>query len=120
MLNYVNCGHNPPVVADRNGYTHVLKHGTIGLGMFETLPKILEGEIRIDPGSIVVCFTDGLIETENSNKEEYGTERLEKLILTYFNETTSDLNDIILQSLSEFKGDEPYNDDLAILSSRFF
>jgi sigma-B regulation protein RsbU (phosphoserine phosphatase) len=120
VLNYINCGHNPPVLADRNGYTHQLKLGTIGLGMFEELPNVVDGEVRVDPGSVVVCFTDGLVETENSNKEEYGTERLEKLMLTYFHDSTSDLNDVILQSLNDFKGDEPYHDDLAILSCRFF
>jgi phosphoserine phosphatase RsbU/P len=120
MLNYINCGHNPPVLADRNGYTHQLKHGTIGLGMFEDLPKVVDGEIRVDPGSVIVCFTDGLVETENAANEEYGTERLEKLMLTFFNDSMTDLNDVILQSLNEFKGDQPYHDDLAILSCRFF
>ncbi len=118
-LNYVNCGHNPPILADRNGYTQVLKHGTIGLGMFESLPKILEGEVKLEPGSVLVCFTDGLVEAENDKNEEYGTERLEKLVLSYFKDGMSDLNDTILQSLNEFKGEAPYNDDVAILSSRF-
>lgn len=118
-INYINCGHNPPVMADRNGYTHELKHGTIGLGMFEDLPKVVDGEVRLEPGSVIVCFTDGLVETENSANEEYGTERLEKLMLTFFNDSMADLNDVILQSLNEFKGDEPYHDDLAILSCRF-
>ena len=119
-LNYINCGHNPPVLADNNGYTQLLKHGTIGLGMFEALPRIMEGEVKIGPESVVVCFTDGLVETENSELEEYGTERLEKLILSYFTDSMSDLNEVILESLGEFKGDTPYHDDLAILSCRFF
>lgn len=120
MLSYVNCGHNPPVLADRNGYTHQLKHGTIGLGMFEELPKIVDGEIKIEPGSVIVCFTDGLVETENTKSQDFGTERLEKLMLTYFNDSVSDLNEIIIQSLNDFKGDAPYHDDLAILSCRFY
>lgn len=119
-LSYVNCGHNPPVVADRHGYTQVLKHGTIGLGMFETLPKLVEGEIKLERDSLVLCFTDGLVETENKMKEEFGTERVENLMLGYFGEKVSDLNDIIIQSLNDFKGDEPYNDDIAILTCRFF
>lgn len=119
-LNYINCGHNPPILADMNGYTQVLKLGTIGLGMFETLPKVIEGEVKLDPGTVLVCFTDGLVETENDKTEEYSTERLEKLVLTYFKDNMSDLNDTILQSLNEFKGESPYNDDIAILSCRFF
>lgn len=119
VLNYINCGHNPPVLADRNGYTQELKHGTIGLGMFDKLPKVVEGEVKLEPGTILVCFTDGLVETENVENDQYGTPRLEKLILTYFNDRMTELNDTILQSLNEFKGDEPYNDDIAILSCRF-
>jgi len=119
-MNYINCGHNPPILADRNGYTQVLKHGTIGLGMFESLPKVVEGEVKLEPSSVLVCFTDGLVETENQNDQEYGTDRLEKLVLTYFKDSISDLNDTILQSLNEFKGEAPYNDDIAILSCRFF
>lgn len=118
-LNYVNCGHNPPVLADANGYTQLLKHGTLGLGMFDDLPKVIEGEVKIAPNSIVFCFTDGLVETENAEAEEFGVERLEKLILSYFNESISDLNEIVLQAVNDFKGEMPYLDDLAILASRF-
>lgn len=118
-LNYVNCGHNPPVMADANGYTQLLKLGTLGLGMFDQLPKIVEGEVKVSPESLIVCFTDGLVETENNENEEFAVERLENLMLTYFNDSCAHLNEIILQAVNEFKGDRPYPDDLAILSCRF-
>ncbi|MFM7234468.1 MAG: PP2C family protein-serine/threonine phosphatase [Flavobacteriales bacterium] len=119
MLRYVNCGHNPPVLGDRNGYTQQLKLGTIGLGMFEELPRVVEGNLILEPESIIVCFTDGLVETENLNNEEYGPERLEKVLLAFFKDGISVINDTIMQSLNDFKGEAPYNDDLAILSCRF-
>jgi phosphoserine phosphatase RsbU/P len=119
MLNYINCGHNPPVLVDRNGYTQQLKQGTIGLGMFEALPKVVEGEVKLDADTIVMCFTDGLVETENQMDEEFGTERLEKLLLHYFKEPMYSINEIVIQSLDEFRGETPYRDDLAVLSCRF-
>jgi len=119
VLRYVNCGHNPPVLADSNGYTQQLKLGTIGLGMFEELPRVVEGTVAMEHDSIIVCFTDGLVETENTNKEEYGTDRLEKVLLAFFKDGISVINDTIMQSLNDFKGEAPYNDDLAILSCRF-
>jgi sigma-B regulation protein RsbU (phosphoserine phosphatase) len=119
ILRYVNCGHNPPILGDINGYTQQLKLGTIGLGMFEELPKVVEGKVVLEPDSIIVCFTDGLVETENLNNEEYGTDRLEKVLLAFFKDGISIINDTIMQSLNDFKGDSPYNDDLAILSCRF-
>lgn len=118
-LRYVNCGHNPPILGDQNGYTQQLKLGTIGLGMFEELPKVVEGRVLLEPDSIIVCFTDGLVETENLNNEEYGSERLEKVLLAFFKDGISVINDTIMQSLNDFKGEAPYNDDLAILSCRF-
>lgn len=118
-LSYVNCGHNPPVIADPNGYTQLAKHGTIGLGMFDELPATVEGEIKLQPGSVLVCFTDGLVETENTDAEEFGTERLEQIILAYFKDSMSDLNEVIIQSLNDFRGEAPYFDDLAVLSCRF-
>jgi sigma-B regulation protein RsbU (phosphoserine phosphatase) len=119
VLRYVNCGHNPPVMGDSNGYTQQLKLGTIGLGMFEELPKVVEGKVILEPDTILVCFTDGLVETENIQKEEYGSERLEKVLLAFFKDGISVINDTIMQSLNDFKGEAPYNDDLAILSCRF-
>ena len=120
QLRYVNCGHNPPVLGDSNGYTQQLKLGTIGLGMFEELPKVVEGRVDLEPDSILICFTDGLVETENIHKEEYGPERLEKVLLAFFKDGISVINDTIMQSLNDFKGEAPYNDDLAILSCRFY
>jgi len=111
---------NPPVLGDSNGYTQQLKLGTIGLGMFEELPKVVEGRVALEPDSILICFTDGLVETENVHKEEYGPERLEKVLLAFFKDGISVINDTIMQSLNDFKGEAPYNDDLAILSCRFY
>ena len=88
--------------------------------MVEELSKIVEGEVKIGKDSIVVCFTDGLVETENGEEQEFGTERLEQLILSYFNDPIDHINEIILDALNDFRGDAPYFDDLAILSTRFF
>jgi sigma-B regulation protein RsbU (phosphoserine phosphatase) len=119
-LQYINCGHNPPVLADSHGYTQLLKMGTIGLGMFNELPKLAMGEVKLEPGSVIVCFTDGLVETENAANEEFGTERLEKLILQNFTISPAELNHLILAECTEFKGEMPFVDDLALLCCRFF
>jgi len=119
-LEYINCGHNPPVMADINGYTQLLKLGTIGLGMFEELTKLSKGEVIVPPGSWIVCYTDGLVEMEDERCEQFGVERLEQLMLAFPDSTASHLNEIILQSIHEFKGDMPFVDDLAILTCRFF
>lgn len=120
MLQYINCGHNPPVLADPSGYTQLLKHGCIGLGMFEDIPKIDVGSVHLQPNSVVVCYTDGLVEVENDEAEEFGIERLEQLVLSGSGDTISSLNRSLVEAVNQFKKDMPYIDDLAILSCRFF
>ncbi len=120
LLRYINCGHNPPIIADENGYTQLLKLGSIGLGMFEELPKVAMGEVLLPKNSLVVCYTDGLIETENNLEDEFGMDRLEKVILENFGENISTLNRNIVADVNEYRGDMPFTDDLAILSCRFF
>lgn len=119
-LQYINCGHNPPVLADSKGYTQLLKLGCIGLGMFEELPNIAMGELELVHHSTIVCYTDGLVETENANGEEFGLERLEKAVLSNYELSVSDLNKTILQWLNDYKGEMLYMDDLAVLTCRFF
>lgn len=120
LLRYINCGHNPPIIADENGYTQLLKLGSIGLGMFEELPKVAMGEVLLPKNSLVVCYTDGLVETENNLEDEFGMDRLEKVILENFAENISTLNRNIVADVNEYRGDMPFTDDLAILSCRFF
>lgn len=119
LLQYINCGHNPPVLADKNGYTQLLKLGTIGLGMFDELPKMAKGQVVIEKGSTVVCYTDGLVEMEDERCEQYSLERLEQLILAFPDSRASEINDVILQSINDFRGDMPFVDDLAVLTCRF-
>jgi sigma-B regulation protein RsbU (phosphoserine phosphatase) len=118
-LKYINCGHNPPILADDNGYTQLLKLGSIGLGMFEEIPKIAVGELVVPPASLLVCYTDGLVETENDTAQEFGTEQLEKIILSNIQAPVGIINSKIVDALNLFKGSMPFTDDLAILSCRF-
>jgi len=118
-LEYINCGHNPPVLADAEGYTQLLKLGTLGLGMFDELIRLNVGNVAVPPGSAIVCFTDGLVEMEDERCEAFGVERVEQLLLAFPDSSASHINEIILQSIHEFKGDMPFVDDLALLTCRF-
>ena len=119
LLKYINCGHNPPLLMTPQGKTEWLKNGCIGLGMLDEIPRVLSGEVSIDPGSVVICYTDGLTELENEDLEEYGTERLEQALEKNFFAPTAALNQLIVKELNAFRGTMPYVDDTALLSCRF-
>ena len=117
---YVNCGHNPPLLMNVNGESEWLKLGSLGLGMFEEIPQITQGDMTLDANSVLLCYTDGLVELENEQLEEFGTDRLENMVKKHFYVTMAALNQLIIKELNSFRGEKPYVDDTALLSCRFF
>ena len=118
-LNYVNAGHNHPFIT--NGKTvEELDQGCIGLGMLDDLPFINIGEKDLSPNTTIVLYTDGVVELENEKKELFGTDRLVKLVHSYYPLKMDDMNSLIFSKLDEWKGPLDLVDDTAIFSCRFF
>lgn len=116
---YVNAGHNHPIVSNGKDYV-LLKKGTTGLGMFEELPFIQSEEVEIDPHNTLVLYTDGIIEIENDRGEALEIEGLVRAVHTNFAQNMTTMNNSILSYVNQFKGNQPYIDDTALLSCRFF
>ncbi|MGQ0828568.1 MAG: PP2C family protein-serine/threonine phosphatase [Bacteroidota bacterium] len=114
-LTYVNAAHNPPLLATGNSIS-TLKIGCTGLGMFEEIPKIKEGIVNITPGTRIVCYTDGLVELENDNGEDFGIDALKDLIKSNPDLSMSDLNALIMGTIMNYKQSRPYIDDIALFS----
>lgn len=119
ILKYINAGHNHPVLTNGKEARYLNK-GCIGLGMFDELPNIEVEEIEIHPNDILVCYTDGLVELENENDEQFETDRLIDIIHGNFHLSMKDLNKLIFFQLERFKGDAEYQDDTAVMSCRFY
>jgi sigma-B regulation protein RsbU (phosphoserine phosphatase) len=117
-LTYINCGHNPPVLMNGSEIVE-LKDGCPGLGMLDFLPVPKIGTINLKPGSLLVTYTDGLVEVENNKKEEYGTNRIKASILENKDVSMEELNNYLMKDLFKFKEDQPFIDDIAILSCNF-
>ncbi len=79
-LVYINCGHNPPLLENGTENIIELTDGSLGLGMLEEIPSISEGSVFIKPNSRLVCFTDGLVEIENDQMQEFGIERVMEIL----------------------------------------
>jgi sigma-B regulation protein RsbU (phosphoserine phosphatase) len=116
-LSYINCGHNPPVLV-QGDHARLLSDGSIGLGMFEEIPSISKGQITLQKDATIVCYTDGLVEFENKDNEEYGVDRLIQLIQEHPEMSMDQLNALIMNQVTVFKGDMPWIDDTALLSCR--
>ena len=116
-LTYINAAHNPPLVSFGSSIS-LLKTGCTGLGMFEEITKIKEGIVNITPGTSIVCYTDGLVELENDNSEDFGIESLKDIIKNNTELDMKSLNRLIMQTIINYKQSMPYIDDIALFSIR--
>lgn len=119
QLTYINCGHNPPVLKQKNKI-ELLDKGCPGLGMLDELPKPNLGKMKIEPGAVLVCYTDGLVEVENKQHQEFGSENVAKIVQQHKGTNTDKLNSELILSLNQFKKNQPFVDDIAILSCCFY
>ncbi len=118
VLTYINAGHNPPLLLSKSN-PMMLTTGCIGLGMLEEIPRIKEGIITVAEGSILLCYTDGLVEQNNNMDEEFGFENMANVLMRKSNLPMFEVNNHLINSLNKFKQNRPYIDDIALLSCRF-
>jgi GAF domain-containing protein len=76
-LRYCNAGHQPPLLASKDGVRPLAGHG-LPLGV-DDRPRYGECELRLRDGDLVFAYTDGLIEARRGG-EIYGSERLARLV----------------------------------------
>jgi sigma-B regulation protein RsbU (phosphoserine phosphatase) len=117
VLNYINAGHNPPLLVDKD-HSNLLTVGCTGLGMFDELERVREGIVNVNSGALLICYTDGLVEQSNEREEEFGMERVTRIVRANAAKTPMEINQILLTQLNVHKGDRSYIDDIALITAR--
>ncbi|GAA3995928.1 hypothetical protein GCM10022408_03120 [Hymenobacter fastidiosus] len=119
-LQYVNAGHNDPILLTDSGPVQYLKTGTVMLGIMEELPMLDVGETEIPPHSLLLNYTDGLTEVFNTNGDEYGEEGLIALMRRNRYLPLAGLHKEMLREIEAFNVNKTqFSDDITILSCRF-
>ncbi|HEU4511450.1 MAG TPA: GAF domain-containing SpoIIE family protein phosphatase [Pyrinomonadaceae bacterium] len=78
-LSYSNAGHNPPLLLKANGDTQFIEHGELPLGMFSET-RYHEYHLLIEPGDVLVLYTDGVTEASSPDGVEFGRDRLAQAV----------------------------------------
>ena len=84
------------------------------LGMFESVSCEIN-RASLAAGDILVLYTDGITEAENSQREEFGLERLSAVIRRDSSLSAEELMDNIFQSAEDFCQGLGFNDDATVL-----
>src|ERR1700730_51050 len=78
-LSYSNAGHNPPLLIDADGKTSFIERGGLPLGMFKDT-RYHEYYLSLEPGALLLLYTDGVTEALNPEGEEFGRDRLTEAV----------------------------------------
>jgi sigma-B regulation protein RsbU (phosphoserine phosphatase) len=102
-LRYINAGHNPPVVLRRDRSVEWLETGGAPVGMF---PDSMYEEkfVDLEPGDLVIAYTDGVVEARNQKGEEWEVQGLLKAAAygEPRSQNAGDLVDSIFRSMDDF------------------
>ncbi len=116
-LQYVNAGHNPPVIRRHSGATEELHAGGLPLGVMEN--AVYEsGSVTLEPGDLMVAFTDGVVEAENIRSEEYGQGRFMNMLLANAGAPADVILHILLSDIDRFVGAAPQHDDVTLIVTK--
>ncbi|NUO81579.1 serine/threonine-protein phosphatase, partial [candidate division KSB1 bacterium] len=106
---FVNAGHPPPLLVQGTQIKPLRATGTI-LG---ALPEISlhRASMSFEPGAVLVMYSDGLLERRNHEDEEFGTARLEKLLIAHQHKSASEILDVLYHSVFAFGNQTKWQDD---------
>ena len=110
-LAYSNAGHNPPVLIDANGEAQFEERGGVPLGMFRD-SRYYEYYETIEPGQILVLYTDGVTEATNPAGEEYGRDRLVAAIRQSRELSAREMIDFLHRDLIDWTDGQGATDDV--------
>jgi serine phosphatase RsbU (regulator of sigma subunit) len=120
ILEYVNAGHNPPMILRwKSGDYRVfrLEAGGTPIGLLEKT-NFAADSFQIEPGDVLVAYTDGITESESPASELWGQERLERVLRKCKGETSEEIIQRILDERFAFASGQPQRDDMTVLVIR--
>jgi sigma-B regulation protein RsbU (phosphoserine phosphatase) len=116
-LMYCNAGHNAPMVVSASGVRR-LETGGVVLGLFEHAAYD-EETIRLQPGDLLVSFSDGVSEAMNEQGEEFSDERLIACVTANLGKSPSEVLDALFADVRAFCGDADQSDDITAVLVRY-
>ena len=116
-LQYTNAGHLPPVyICD--GHSTRLETGGMVVGLFDDVP-FEQGVLEVEPGGLLIAYSDGLIEMENVYGEEFGTVRLTEVAVRNQDASPHGLTEAMVRAAEEWSGSPEQADDMTVIVLRF-
>jgi sigma-B regulation protein RsbU (phosphoserine phosphatase) len=115
-LTYANGGHLPPLVISKEGAVQRLEVGGSVVGLLEGM-EYEEATVQLEPGDLLVAYTDGLTEPEKAG-EDFGEQRLMEYVREHREEPLTVLAGNTLKVVQAWFGEQEQPDDMTIVLAR--
>jgi serine phosphatase RsbU (regulator of sigma subunit) len=108
-VEYVNAGHNPPLLVRASGETATLPAHGKPLALF---PQPYDSStIELAPGDLLFLYTDGITEAADRQEQEFGMDRLRRFMVDNRAEPAEAIEGALTRALADFVDDTPFADD---------
>ena len=114
LFRYANAGHFPPLTLRRSGNIQVADKTGPGLNIIKS-STYESVEIDLEPEDLLVLYTDGVLDSYNSNYEDFGIERLIKEVKNSSNLVAKDIINRITTATRVFSKQNLYPDDFTLV-----
>jgi phosphoserine phosphatase RsbU/P len=118
ILSYANAGHNSAYLYRMATNEEIwIKPTAPAIGLMEGF-AIYKDEVRLDPGDILLLYTDGITEASNYQGRLWGEDNLADIIRANTDSSAEQLIQKILQAMREHTGGNPLADDVTLLITK--
>lgn len=117
VLNYVNAGHNAPIVIRPGSEVARLEAGGSVVGLMRA-GSWVQGRVKLEAGDLLVAFTDGISEAMNHADDEWGEERLIEAAQAMRGAPVKAILENIVRSADGFVAGAPQYDDMTLIVAR--
>ena len=116
-LRFANAGHNPPIIVRASGNAEMVEGGGPVLGILSSA-HYAEAKRQLEHGDMVVLYSDGVTEANNTNYDEYGEERFIEVLCRHRHEPAAKIVEAVNKSLADFTAGAPQADDITLVVAK--
>jgi sigma-B regulation protein RsbU (phosphoserine phosphatase) len=114
VYTYSSAGHFPPIVVGAAGRVDSLEEGGLPLGAFAGV-AYPEGRVELEPGDVMLLYTDGAVEALSPEREEFGRDRLVEALLELRHESARRIRTELVEVVRRFTRRPDFADDLTFV-----
>ncbi len=110
--------HEEAIILRHDGRLEMVDTLKLGfpIGLEENIHDFVsEVDIKLEPGDVVVLYTDGITEAFNATREQYGLTRLCEVIKCNYERSSVEIKQAVIENLRDFVGEQKVYDDVTLV-----